>query len=211
MSQSYRKQAAEIPSPDQRIELVLAAIQALYVAKGGLDVDAQIEVARLDVDNALICRRAEAARLKDNPNALREKGERPFVTVSEDRLHSRELTRLHELREFKRGQCRTQIQEALNRSRPRDLSELRQVLETAARDIDDVARMLPQDTGEADFEAMLAGSRRMANSGKLTPEESKALLAAVAQRNGAGITAVLGQLPPDLRQALEVDVGMQAA
>ena len=211
MSQSYRKQAAELPSFDQRIELVSAAIQTLYEARGGLDIEAQIHVARLDVDNARICREAEAARLKENPKALREKGERPFVTVSEDRLHSRELTRLHELRDTKRGQCRTQIQEALNRSKPRTLEELRRVLDTAARDIDDVARMFSQDTGEAEFEAMLAGSRRIAQSGRLTAEHSKALLDAVAQRNGAGIKAVLGQLAPELQQAFEVDVGMRAA
>lgn len=75
--------------------------------------------------------------------------------------------------------------------------------------------MLTQEAREAEepaeFEAVLADSRRMAQSGKLTAEHSKALLDAVAQRNGAGIRAELCQLAPELRHAFEVDMGMQAA
>lgn len=215
MSNPHRKQdpQVELPTHAQRVELVSAAIQKLYEARGGSDIELQIEVARLDVENARACRLAEAARLRENPNALREKGERPLVSVSEDRLHSRELSRLHELREFKRGQCRTQIQEALNRHQPRTLAQLRDVLDTASRDIDDVARMLPQAPSEAEvlaeFEAVLATSTRLAQSGKLTPEHSKALLDAVAKRNGRGIMTVLGQLPPELQQAFEVDLNTQ--
>ncbi|CAG0934366.1 hypothetical protein PLCT1_02701 [Planctomycetaceae bacterium] len=208
MSNPFRKQAAhaELPTHAQCVELVSAAIQKLYEARGGLDIEAQIDVARLDVENARVCREAEAARLKQNPNALREKGERPIVTVSEDRLHSRELTRLHELRDFKRGQCRTQIQEAINRNKPRTLAQWREVLDTAAKDIDDVARMLPQEPSREaleEFEAALATSAALAQSGKMAPEQSKALLEAAQRRDGSAMVAVLGKLPPELRAEFE--------
>ncbi len=188
MSNAYRKpeQVAEPFSNAQRVDLVSGAIQKLYEARGGLDIEAQIDVARINLMNARSCRLAEAARLKQDPYAEREKGERPIITVSEDRLHSREMTRLMELREFKRGLCRTQIQEALNRSKPRSLAELRDVLETAARDIDDVARMFaPQadeSAAQAEFEAVLATAEALAKSGKLTPELSQALLEATKRQ-----------------------------
>ncbi len=212
MSNPYRKEEAPVESPtfEQRIELVSAAIQKLYLAKGGDDIEAQIKVARADVDNALICREAEAARLKENPNALREKGERPFVTVSEDRLHSRELSRLHDLRDTRRGQCRTQIQEALNCHEPRSLEEWRKVLDLAAKDIDDVANMLPRKSNEAEamaeFEAVLASAVRLAQSGKLEPEQREALLDGARRGDGKAVVTVLGKLPPALQDSFEADL-----
>ena len=127
---------------DPRVELVSAAIQKLFVAKGGADIELQIDLARQNVQNALACRRAEAARLAANPNAMREKGERPLVTVSEDRLHSRELSRLLEQRESLRLQCRNMIHETLHRMQPRSEQEWAKAIEAAMRDIDDVGNML---------------------------------------------------------------------
>jgi hypothetical protein len=214
MSNSYRKEEvpkapAELPTRAQLTELVSAAIQKLYLAKGGDDLEAQIKVARADIDNALVCREAERKRLAENPNALREKGERPIVTVSEDRLHSRELTRLHDLRDTKRGLCRTQVQEAINRRQPRTLDEWKETLDTAAKDIDDVANMLPHEPSPAaleEFEAVLETSARLAQSGKLAPDLSKALLEAVQRRDGQALVAALGKLTPDLQAAFDADL-----
>ncbi len=69
-----------------------AAVQKLNEARGGSDIELQIELAHENVLIALACRKAEAARPAKDSNALREKGECPLVTASDDRLHSRQLT-----------------------------------------------------------------------------------------------------------------------
>jgi len=230
MSNPYRHevpqpqpQQAARPAEEQLEELVCAAIQTLYLARGGDDLEQQIKVARINIDNALKCRESEALRLEKDPHTMREKGERPLVTVSEDRLHSRELTRLRALRDDLRLWCRNSIHEAMQRSQPRSLEEVQKVLARAAKDIDGVGNMLraraledkPQSQNmklEEAAEQMLkvmmkAGDTFMAkHAGRLTPDMRAHLQQALQSQDIELLYTEFGNLPLELRSAFEVEM-----
>ncbi len=201
---------------DPRVELVSAAIQKLFVAKGGADIELQIDLARQNVQNALACRRAEAARLAANPNAMREKGERPLVTVSEDRLHSRELTRLLDQRESLRLQCRNMIHETLHRMQPRTEQEWTKAIEAATRDIDDVGNMLAagkrEDEHREERLAVLKATTQFikSDSYKLVDGVHREELAAALKKcDLQAIVQVFERLAPAARDAFDEQVRKQ--
>ncbi|KAA0218086.1 hypothetical protein EDM80_01750 [bacterium] len=124
-----------------RQQLIHDAVLKLYAARGGNLLDLNIRQAEETVQAALKCREADHRRLIADPDARREKGERPIVTVSEGRLHARDLARFMEQKQLALLEAKNLIEEAINRALPRSEEDLRLVLEAAVQDIAAVGRM----------------------------------------------------------------------
>lgn len=223
MSNPYRKDvpdaaddSAEVASLGQHVDLITAATDKLYAAKGGSDIDIQIELARENVQIALACRKAEAARLAKDPNAVREKGERPLVSVSEDRLHSRELSRLLAQRDDLRLLCRNSVMEIVRRRGPRTVGELRKAIAMAVKDVDFVTNTIVAQA-ESDRQnaqpLIVAASRFVATQpeGVLPLEKKQALQAAIERHDPHAIMEVVRQLAPQAFEAFRYELEQQMA
>lgn len=124
-----------------RHKLIQEAVLQLYAARGGKLLDLNIRQAEETVQAALKCREADHRRLIADPDARREKGERPIVTVSEGRLHARDLARFMEQKQLALLEAKNLIEEAINRARPSTEEDLQLVLEAAVQDVAAVGRM----------------------------------------------------------------------
>ena len=124
-----------------RHKLIHDAVLKLYAARGGNLLDLNIRQAEETVQAALKCREADHRRLLADPDARREKGERPIVTVSEGRLHARDLARFLEQKQLALIEAKNLIEEAINRARPLTEEDLQLVLEAAVQDVAAVGRM----------------------------------------------------------------------
>jgi hypothetical protein len=231
MSNAYRKEAPQqtqpqaAPTEAEVLEVYSAAVDSLYLAKGGDLLDDQISVAHANVRLALKCRQAELARIEKDANAMREKGDRPLVTVSEDRMHSRELSRLREERETLRLWCRNSLHDAIKRAGPKTLDDMRKVLNTAIKDLDGIGNMLraqaiedaaiqPRDVSKLEQEVARmaqvltkAGETFMAmHAAKLTPELRQACTQALQSRDLDTLYKTFEQLPNELRSMFEQEV-----
>ncbi len=73
-----------------------------------------------------------------------------------------------------------------------------------------MANMLPRKSKEeeamAEFEAVMASAVRLAQSGKLEPEQREALLDGARRGDGKAVVSVLGKLPPEMQDAFEADL-----
>ena len=184
-----------------REKLVREAVQKLYLAKGGSQLDLDIRLCEATVTDALICRESDNRRLTENPDAQREPGERPIITVSEGRLHARELVRFVQMREEARMAAKNSIEEAISRARPATEEELKEVLEAASQDVSGVGRLAmfaPREVGRSDLplEALATAAGRV--SMKLSEDDQKLVLNALKRRSEEGVLGVI------LRQSNEI-------
>ncbi len=196
-----------------REKLVREAVEKLYLKKGGSLLDLDIKLCEATVDDALICRQSDNRRLTENPDAQREPGEKPMVTVSEGRLHARELVRYSEKREELRLAAKNSIEEAINRLRPANDDELRDVLEAASEDTSGVGRMAmftPREASgrEVPSEALYKAAAEI--SAKLPEEDRMLLNIALKQRNSGGVIAIMHEQTQAIQAEFTQMLGAQA-
>jgi hypothetical protein len=161
------KTRAEMQRFLRRTQLVQRAVDKLYLANGGRALEQLMDLCRVTLRGAKECREDDARRLHENPKVTwREKGERPLITVSEQRLHSNLMSRYMKEREFIRGQALTQINEAMNAFAPESEEDLKALLDglieaaqpgSAARDDALLQELLPRlsESDRKDFVAAL--------------------------------------------------------
>ena len=186
-----------------REKLVREAVEKLYLKKGGSLLDLDIKLCEATVDDALICRQSDNRRLTENPDAQREPGEKPMVTVSEGRLHARELVRYSEKREELRLAAKNSIEEAINRLRPANDDELRDVLEAAAEDTSGVGRMAmftPREAQEEPIPMEALATAAGGIGGKLTDADERAMLSALKQFDRDAVFALVDKQSGAIQQ-----------
>lgn len=113
-----------------RRQLVDAAVERLYLRRGGLSLDVQLRMYDAAVATATLCREAELERAKKGEFA-RAKGERPLVSVSEGRLYANKAMQLGDRRDALKADARAQIMHALEQAQPQSDEEYAAAIEAA--------------------------------------------------------------------------------
>ncbi|CAG0930147.1 hypothetical protein PLCT1_01278 [Planctomycetaceae bacterium] len=161
------KSRAEMQRYLRRHALIQRTVEKLYLANGGRALEQLMALCRATLAGALVCREDDARRLRENPRVTwREKGERPLISVSEQRLHSNQMSRYLAEKQFIRGQALTQINEAINAFAPESEEDLKALLDglvdaaepgAATRDDALLVELLPRlsETDRKDFIAAL--------------------------------------------------------
>ena len=121
---------AELLAGAKRYELINAAMDLLYAKRGGLRLEKAAAICEICVDGAGMCREADNKRLTENADAMRAKGERPIYTVSEGRLHMREMVRYTREAVALRAQVEQEVLEHVDRQKPQSEADLRVVLDS---------------------------------------------------------------------------------
>src|SRR5574337_1325308 len=89
-------------------------VRRLFEQRGGVANEIALKTIEIALRNGLKCREDEERKLNANPSAMREKGERPYVTMSENRLYIRELRQQQAVVAATMQQCREEVQQALD-------------------------------------------------------------------------------------------------
>src|SRR5688572_28091630 len=124
MSNRYRSIDSIEANLRQR-RMVDAAIQKRYLQRGGLRLDRLLAIYDDVLETAAICRRQDLVRMQQNPAALREKGERQIVSVSETRLCSAKQLHLMDRKDELMAASRSEIMAALEKAKPASEAEAR--------------------------------------------------------------------------------------
>lgn len=139
MSNPYRNLEAFEREVRKR-NMIEAAIVTRYQQRGGIGLDERIAILD-DVNRASkICRHAELERLQKDANAMREKGERPIISVSETRLYITKSEQLNARRDEEMAMARSQIMTAIERVQPPTEEALKVVLDLELNTITDETR-----------------------------------------------------------------------
>jgi len=128
MSSAYRR--ADFERALVRRNLVDAAVEKLYLRRGGASIDVQIRMYDVAIAVATFCREAELERAKKGV-VSREKGERPLVSVSEGRLYANKAMQLGDRRDALKADARAQIMHALEQAQPQSDEEYAAAVEAA--------------------------------------------------------------------------------
>jgi DNA-directed RNA polymerase subunit F len=139
MSNPYRNLEAFEREVRKR-NLIEAAIVTRYQQRGGIGLDERIAILDDVNKTSKICRHSELERLQKDANAMREKGERPIITVSETRLYITKSEQLCARREEEMAMSRSQIMTTLERVQPRTEEELKVALDMELNTITDETR-----------------------------------------------------------------------
>jgi hypothetical protein len=126
MSSSYRR--ADFERALLRRSLVDAAVEKLYLRRGGASIDGQMRMYDVAVSIATFCRESELERARKGV-VNREKGERPLVSVSEGRLYGNKLLQLADRRDDIKAHARAQIMHALDLAKPQSDEEYAAAIE----------------------------------------------------------------------------------
>ena len=142
--------------------------------------------------------------------ALRAKGERPIYTVSEGRLHMRDMVRYAQEAARLRESCEREIREAVALKQPESELDLRVLL-------DGIVGSQSMETRQALMEAMMPEQfQNMENAArelaeKLKPEEMRELAQIAAAMDVEKLKAFVARQPEELRNKVYAAVGHQAA
>lgn len=172
----------------RRAKMVQQAVDQLYLLEGGRTLDQLIAICRRTLDGAYCCREDDARRLRENPKVTwREKGERPLVTVTEQRLHSNLMFRYMQEKQALRGIILTRINEAINAFQPDSDEDLQALLDgliaaatpgASLRDEAMLTELLPQ----------------------LPEQDRKDFVAALELKDDGALKEVLARQPEEVRK-----------
>jgi hypothetical protein len=200
----------QIAQSVERARLLARAARRLFEKRGGLDLELSIAAARRVVQNAMRCRESEARVLDANPDAQRERGERPYVSVSEQRLFIRELKQLNAERNALEQDVREELHRALERMQPRTQGEYRAALDAALGEESDETRgQLMREIEEAAAAGMSDQDRgamqqqAQAVFGSLAPQQVKEIGDAILRHDYAAVRKIVESLAPEKRKPLE--------
>jgi hypothetical protein len=148
MSNPYRNLEA-FEREIRRRNLIEAAVVTRYKQRGGDGLDDRIAILNTVNKSSGICRQSELARLQKDANAMREKGERPVISVSETRLYITKTEQLEARRAEEMAAARSQIMTAIERVQPPTEDALKVVLDLELNTITDETRKAYAATQEA--------------------------------------------------------------
>jgi hypothetical protein len=162
-------------------------VHKLYLQRGGRALEKLIAIVDDTLDGAKRCREDDSRRLRENPKVTwREKGERPLISVSEQRLHVNLMLRYLDRREDLKLQVKLEINEAIKAAEPANDDELRTLL-------DALTEVAPEQAAKRD-DALLR---------ELLPQLSEAdrreFVAALELNDARSIQTVLARQPAELR------------
>lgn len=126
----------------RRNRMIADAVSRRYLQRGGAPIDEFVAYYTNVFRMSGQCRTAEAARLEKDAAAMRERGERPLITVSEGRLHGNKLQFYLERKEELMAASREEISTALKRDMPSSEEELRVALDMALGEISEESRKI---------------------------------------------------------------------
>jgi len=182
-----------------RRQLVDAAVERLYLRRGGLSLDVQLRMYDAAVATATLCREAELERAKKG-EFTRAKGERPLVSVSEGRLYSGRVLALDARKQEIMADARAQIMHALELANPQTDEQYAQAIEAALGDAATIEReesqsreeaVQAQAVVEAEIGPVVALLSKIENT-----EERRDLTLALEKRDEAAIAAIVSRQQP---------------
>ena len=187
MSNSQLREGRDLLRAVRRKQIIQGAVEKLYLQRGGRALEKLIAIVDDTLDGAKRCREDDSRRLRENPKVTwRVKGERPLVSVPEQRLHVNLMLRYIDRKEEIMMQARLEINEVINASEPANDDELRTLLNA-------LTEGLPAQTAKRD-DALLR---------ELLPQLSEAdrreFVAALELNDSESIQAVLARQPVALR------------
>ena len=187
MSNSQFRDGKDLLREIRRRQLINAAAQRLYLQRGGRALEKLIAIVDSTLDGAKNCREDDARRLRENPKVTwREKGERPLITVAEQRLHISLMLRYMDRKEALLLQARTEINEAVNAAQPANDDELRTLLNAMTEEA-------PEHTAKRD-DALLQEFLPQLNEA-----DRRDFVAALELNDAESIRALLARLPVEVR------------
>ncbi len=187
MSNSQFRDGKDLLREIRRRQLINAAAHRLYKQRGGRALEKLIAIVDATLDGAKNCRDDDARRLRENPKVTwREKGERPLITVAEQRLHISLMLRYMDRKEALLLQARTEINEAVNAAQPANDDELRTLLNAMTEDA-------PEQTAKRD-DALLKEFLPQLNEA-----DRREFVAALELEDAESIQAVLARQPAEVR------------
>ena len=187
MSNSQFRDGKDLLREIRRRQLINADAQRLYLQRGGRALEKLIAIVDSTLDGAKNCREDDARRLRENPKVTwREKGERPLITVAEQRLHISLMLRYMDRKEALLLQARTEINEAVNAAQPANDDELRTLLNAMTEDA-------PEQTAKRD-DALLQEFLPQLNEA-----DRRDFVAALELNDAESIRALLARLPVEVR------------
>ncbi len=147
MSNPYRNMEA-FEREVRRRNMIEAAILKRYHQRGGDALDERIAILNTVNKGSRICRQADLDRLEKDANAMREKGERPVISVSETRLYITKSEQLEQRRSEEMAMARSQIMAVLERVQPPTEDSLKVVLDLELNTVTDETRKAMQAAQE---------------------------------------------------------------
>jgi len=187
MSNSQHRDGRDLLREVRRGQLIHAAAQRLYLQRGGRALEKLIDIVDSTLDGAKNCREDDSRRLRENPKVTwREKGERPLVSVAEQRLHISLMLRYMDRKEALLLQARTEINEAVNAAQPANDDELRTLLNA-------MTEGAPEQSAKRD-DALLQEFLP-----KLNEADRREFVAALELDDAESIQAVLARQPAEVR------------
>lgn len=192
-------------TPEQRKDFDFSAlvyklseqtVRRLFEKKGGLANEIALKTIEIALRNGLKCREDEERKLAANPSAMREKGERPYVTMSENRLYIRELRQQQVLVEALMEKCREEVQFVLAHFKPRTESELRMALDSVLSG--EMGPLMREEADQIVEEAVETEVMKVFN--ELPAEFQARLKKALESGNETELMAIFNDLPENLRE-----------
>jgi hypothetical protein len=206
---------AELLAQAKRFELINAAIERLFAKRGGLRLEKAAAICEICVDGAAACREADNKRLCENPDAMRARGERPIYTVSEGRLHMRDMMRYTKEALALREKAEFEVMDLVERKKPESEADLRVILDAMVGSSSDETRdaiarevTTPQQRGEQVIAQMEPEERERMKAAaievnkRLSPEQMRELSAAVADLDTNKLMDFVAKQPNDLRELI---------
>ena len=192
-------------TPEQRKQLEFRAlvyelgeqtVRRLFEKKGGIANEIVLKTIEIGLRNGLKCREEEERKLAANPSAMREKGERPYVTMSENRLYFRELRQQQERIAAMMEECRADVRYALDHFKPENETDLRIALDSVLGG--EAGPLMKERQGALAQEALQDEAMKVFN--EFPPAIQERLKKALQSGNEADLLAIFHELPENMRE-----------
>ncbi|CAG0931735.1 hypothetical protein PLCT1_01879 [Planctomycetaceae bacterium] len=170
-------------------------VRRLFEKKGGIANEVALKTIEIALRNGLKCREDEERKLAANPGAMREKGERPYVTMSENRLYIRELRQQQLLVEALMEKCREEVRFALDHFKPENETDLRIALDSVLGG--EIGPLMAEHQGALREEIEEDEVKKVFR--QLPPELQERVVKALQNNDEAELMAIFHDLPENLR------------
>ncbi|CAG0930114.1 hypothetical protein PLCT1_01273 [Planctomycetaceae bacterium] len=170
-------------------------VRRLFEKKGGIANEVALKTIEIALRNGLKCREEEERKLIANPGAMREKGERPYVTMSENRLYIRELRQQQLLVEALMEKCREEVRFALDHFKPENETDLRIALDSVLGG--EIGPLMAEHQGALREEIEEDEVKKVFK--QLPLELQERLVKALQNNDEAALMAIFHDLPENLR------------
>ena len=181
-------------------------VRRLFEQKGGIANEIALKTIEITLRNGLKCREEEERKLEANRAATREKGERPYVTMSENRLYIRELRQQQAVVSAMMERCREEVRLALKHFKPENETDLRIALDSVLGG--EMGPLLKEHQGPLAGEVTETEAMKVFN--ELPSAIQERLMKAMQSGNEAELMAVFQDLPENMRERVH-NVFMAAA